>query len=59
MNREADRARALLILVLDLKMSERGAESLMAEADEHPGDWRQFCDIKIRKNPDGKFSVRG
>jgi len=59
-NREADRARTLLILVLDLKMSQLGAESLVAEADEHPGEWRRLGKIKIRKIPqEDRFEVRG
>jgi hypothetical protein len=58
-SREVDKLTALLILVFDLKMSEDGAESLLAEAAEHPGDWRRADVIKVRKNADGKFSVRG
>jgi len=59
-NREVNRAGALLVLVTDLKMSQLGAESLVAEADERPGEWRQFGKIKIRKVPQkDRFEVRG
>lgn len=55
-----DRARALLVLVLDLKMSELGAESLVAETYQHPGEWRRFGNIKVRKEVlEERFSVRG
>lgn len=59
-NREVNRAGALLVLVLDLKMSWRDAEKLLAEADGHPGNWRQSGKIKIRKKPqENRFEVNG
>lgn len=50
------RARVLLLLVKDAKMSEVGAESLVAETDQYPGEWRRFGNIKIRQ-AEGEFSV--
>lgn len=56
---ELNRAQVLLCLVLDLKMSENGAESLVAETYEYPGEWRQFGNIKVRKDVQAdRFSVR-
>lgn len=54
------RTGTLLCLVLDAGLTEQQAENLLAEAYEHPGDWRQHAKVKLRKEPQKeRFSVRG
>lgn len=48
----------LLLTVVQARiLSQKGAESLVAEAERHPGEWRQSGKIRVRRNGDGEFSV--
>lgn len=54
-----NRAQVLLYLTLDLKLSQRRAENLVAEADQYPGQWRPAGKIEVRREVKAeRFDVR-